>query len=450
MKARKQSQVGGAFQSTWQVLRTICSERGEFSGGLLGATLGSLYYPLNVVKARKQSQVGGAFQSTWQVLRTICSERGEFSGGLLGATLGSLYYPLNVVKARKQSQVGGAFQSTWQVLHTICSERGGKLSHLYRGAHLNYHRSLLSWGITNAAYELLTKYQSTENLSPLTELASKEQGSPECEAPNGRRKKYVCSGCAGMLNIMITFPIHKVLFRQQLFGVSTTEAVRQLQRDGMWTLYRGLLQKTSTMAIMFGFSNDMSRLLSQPGSTPGLVTSSMAAVLAGTVEASLTPFERIQTLLQDQRHHVRYNNTFHAFRTLVRENGMCELYHGTVLILLRNGPSNVLFLGLREPIKSSLPQAETHAGQLVTDFVSGGLLGATLGSLYYPLNVVKARKQSQVGGAFQSTWQVLRTICSEQGGKLSHLYRGAHLNYHRSLLSWGITNAAYELLTKVK
>nr|XP_023655877.1 solute carrier family 25 member 51-like [Paramormyrops kingsleyae] len=180
------------------------------------------------------------------------------------------------------------------------------------------------------------------------------------------------------------------------------------------------------------------------------VTSSMAAVLAGTVEASLTPFERVQTLLQDQRHHVRYTNTFHAFRTLVRENGMRELYRGTVSILLRNGPSNAVSIGLREPIKSSLPQAETHVGQQVTDFISSGLLGATLGSLYYPLNVVKARKQSQVGGAFQSTWQVLRTICSERGGKLSHLYRGAHLNYHRSLLSWGITNAAYELLTKVK
>uniref|UniRef100_A0A3B3RTC6 Solute carrier family 25 member 51b n=1 Tax=Paramormyrops kingsleyae TaxID=1676925 RepID=A0A3B3RTC6_9TELE len=279
-------------------------------------------------------------------------------------------------------------------------------------------------------------------------MAVKDQGSPECEAPNGRRKQYVCGGCAGMVNIMITFPIQKVLFWQQLFGVSMTEAVRQLQRDGMRTLYRGLLppllQKTSSMAIMFGFSNDVSRLLSRPGSTPGLVTSSMAAVLAGTVEASLTPFERVQTLLQDQRHHVRYNNTFHAFRTLVRENGMRELYRGTVPVLLRNGPSNALFLGLLRPIK-----AETHAGQLVTDFISGGLLGATLGSLYYPLNVVKARKQSQVGGAFQSSWQVLRTIYSERGGKLSHLYRGAHLNYHRSLLSWGITNAAYELLMKV-
>ena len=47
-----------------------------------------------------------------------------------------------------------------------------------------------------------------------------------------------------------------MLFRQQLFGLGVTEAVRQLQQDGLRTLYRGLLppllQKTTTVAIMFG------------------------------------------------------------------------------------------------------------------------------------------------------------------------------------------------------
>ncbi|XP_048867850.1 mitochondrial nicotinamide adenine dinucleotide transporter SLC25A51-like [Brienomyrus brachyistius] len=284
-------------------------------------------------------------------------------------------------------------------------------------------------------------------------MAEKRQERPESETPNGRGKQYVCGGCAGMVNIMVTFPVQKVLFRQQLYGLNTTEAIRQLQRDGLRTLYRGLLppllQKMTSMAIMFGFSNDMSRLLSRPGSSPGLLTNSMAAVLAGTMEASLTPFERVQTLLQDQRHHVRFNNTFHTFRTLVRENGVPELYRGLVPILLRNGPSSALFLGLRGPIRNSLPQAETYAGQLASDFVSGGLLGATLGFFYYPLNILKAHKQSKVGGDFESSWKVMRTIWTERGGKLSHLYKGAHLNYHRSMLSWGITNAAYEILMKV-
>ncbi|XP_048845813.1 mitochondrial nicotinamide adenine dinucleotide transporter SLC25A51-like [Brienomyrus brachyistius] len=284
-------------------------------------------------------------------------------------------------------------------------------------------------------------------------MADNQQRSPEFEAPTGHAKHYICGGCAGITSITIAYPIRKVVFRQQLFGVCITEAIRQLQRDGMRTLYRGLLppllEKTTTAAIMFGLYEDMSRLLPQPAGSPGLLTSSMAAMLAGTAEATLTPFNRVQTLLQDQRNHTRFNNTSHAFRILLRDYGVRELYRGMVPILLRNGPYNVLFFGLRGPIKRSLPEAETHVGHMVNDFICGGLLGATLSSLFYPLKVLKARKQSQLGGEFQSSWQVLRTIWRERGGKLSHLYRGGFLNYNRSLLSWGITNAAYEFLKKV-
>ncbi|XP_068181524.1 solute carrier family 25 member 51b [Antennarius striatus] len=269
-------------------------------------------------------------------------------------------------------------------------------------------------------------------------------------------KHYVCGSIAAFSNIMITFPIQKVLFRQQLHGVLAIEAVQQLQRDGLRNLYRGLLppllQKSTTVAIMFGLYQDFSRVLLDLGDgsgVPELVTRSFAAVLAGTAEATLAPFERVQTLLQDHRHHGRFNNTAHTFRTLLSEYGVRECYRGVVPILLRNGPSNVLFFGLRGPIKERLPEASSRAGHLVIDFVCGGLLGAALGIMFYPLNVVKSRAQSQVGGEFQSFRKVLLTVWRERGCSLAMLFRGAHLNYHRSLLSWGIINATYELLLKI-
>uniref|UniRef100_A0A3B4WFK1 Solute carrier family 25 member 51b n=1 Tax=Seriola lalandi dorsalis TaxID=1841481 RepID=A0A3B4WFK1_SERLL len=269
-------------------------------------------------------------------------------------------------------------------------------------------------------------------------------------------KHYVCGSIAAFTNIVVTFPIQKVLFRQQLHGVLATEAVRQLQRDGLRNLYRGLLppllQKSTTVAIMFGLYEDFSRVLldlADSSGVPELVTRSFAAALAGTAEAILTPFERVQTLLQDHRHHARFNNTAHTFRTLLTEYGVRECYRGLVPILLRNGPSNVLFFGLRGPIKEQLPEATSRAGHLVNDFVCGGVLGAALGIMFYPLNVVKSRAQSQVGGAFQPCGKVLLTVWRERGGSLAMLFRGAHLNYHRSLLSWGIINATYELLLKL-
>ncbi|KAM9376961.1 mitochondrial nicotinamide adenine dinucleotide transporter SLC25A51-like isoform 1-T1 [Pholidichthys leucotaenia] len=269
-------------------------------------------------------------------------------------------------------------------------------------------------------------------------------------------KHYICGSLAAFTNILVTFPIQKALFRQQLHGVLVTEAVQQLQRDGLRNLYRGLLppllQKSTTVAIMFGLYEDFSRvLLDQVGTStmPELVTRSFAAALAGTAEAILTPFERVQTLLQDHRHHGRFNNTAHTFRTLVTEYGVRECYRGLMPILLRNGPSNVLFFGLRGPIKEQLPEATSKAGNLLNDFVCGGLLGAGLGIMFYPLNVVKARAQSQVGGAFQPCREVLITVWRERGGSLMMLFRGVHLNYHRSIISWGIINATYEFLLKI-
>ncbi|XP_075889146.1 mitochondrial nicotinamide adenine dinucleotide transporter SLC25A51-like [Nelusetta ayraudi] len=269
-------------------------------------------------------------------------------------------------------------------------------------------------------------------------------------------KHYFCGSIAAFTNIVVTFPIQKVLFRQQLHGVLATEAVRQLQSDGLRNLYRGLLppllQKSTTVAIMFGLYEDFSRVLldhAQGSGLPELITRSFAAALAGMAEAVLTPFERVQTLLQDHRHHGRFNNTAHTFRTLLSEYGVTECYRGLVPILVRNGPSNVLFFGLRGPIKEQLPQAHTRAGHLASDFVCGGLLGAGLGIMFFPLNVVKSRAQSQVGGPFQPCREVLLTVWRERGGSVAMLFRGAHLNYHRSLLSWGIINATYELLLKV-
>lgn len=271
-----------------------------------------------------------------------------------------------------------------------------------------------------------------------------------------RGKHYVCGSVAAFTNILITFPIQKVLFRQQLHGLRATEAVHQLQKEGLRTLYRGLLppllQKTITVALMFGLYEDFSRLLLDRGGScgaPEILTRSAAAFLAGTAEAALTPFERVQTLLQDHRHAGRFRNTAHAFGTLLREHGVRECYRGLIPVLLRNGPSNMLFFGLRGPLRQQLPEAHTHAGHMLNDFVCGGLLGAGLGVLFYPLNVMKSRAQAQVGGAFVPCTQVLLTVWRERGRRVVMLFRGATLNYHRSLLSWGIINATYEMLLKV-
>lgn len=91
-----------------------------------------------------------------------------------------------------------------------------------------------------------------------------------------------------------------------------------------------------------------------------------------------------------------HRNSLHITKDLWKF-GLKEYYRGMVSILLRNGPSNILFFGLRTKVKDNLPDTgESWWGNFVTDFVSGAFLGAFISTVMYPINVIKAHQQCQV------------------------------------------------------
>jgi len=73
------------------------------------------------------------------------------------------------------------------------------------------------------------------------------------------------------------------------------------------------------------------------------------------------------------------------------------------------------------------------------------VIGAGISTLFYPLNVVKAHIQTQLGGPFQPLTQVWREVSRERGG-WRKMFLGVHVNYTRALISWGVINASYGLL----
>ena len=263
-------------------------------------------------------------------------------------------------------------------------------------------------------------------------------------------KEYVCGALSSLVNIAVTFPLNKVMFRQQVQGIRLLHAVSQLRREGLTYLYRGLLppllQRTATVSLMFGTYAHYSAVLhNHVPDTPWLLTHTIAALGAGSTEAVLAPFERVQVVLQVKDYHGDVHNTLHAFRTISR-NGVSEMYRGLSAILLRNGPSNVLFLGLRDPLQQALPHPEGVFGDILTAFISGAGLGAALSTAFFPLNVVKTRMQTRIGGSFLSIRGALQETLAERNYKWRKLFRGVHINYTRSFVSWGIINAVYEFL----
>lgn len=288
------------------------------------------------------------------------------------------------------------------------------------------------------------------NSTQSTERSSSDTGrSADRDWPD-----FVCGAGAAATNIIVTFPAYKVMFRQQVEGLRFRKALRQVLREGVSNLYRGvgppLMQKGTSLSIMFGayhkFQKELSRNFTGMAS---VTTNALAAMLAGTMEAILTPFERVQTLLSHRGHNERFVNTFHAFKVVGMQYGFREYYRGLTPILCRNGPSNVLFFGLRGPIKSMLPEAKTNIGNAANDFVSGAVLGACLSTFFFPVNVVKSHMQKQLGGEFVSCIRAFTVVFNERGRRVRRLFYGVPLNYTRALLSWGMINCTYELLKKL-
>lgn len=66
--------------------------------------------------------------------------------------------------------------------------------------------------------------------------------------------------------------------------------------------------------------------------------------------------------------------------------GLREHYRGLSAILFRNGPGNMLFFGLREPLRDSFPVGSSSATRMLNDFFCGAVLGAVISTVSFPIN----------------------------------------------------------------
>ena len=83
----------------------------------------------------------------------------------------------------------------------------------------------------------------------------------------GEWREYAAGWGSGIVNIALTFPVNKTMFRQQLHGISAWDAASQLKAEGIVSLYRGILpplmQKSATTALMFGSFEQYKRVFQE-------------------------------------------------------------------------------------------------------------------------------------------------------------------------------------------
>ena len=260
--------------------------------------------------------------------------------------------------------------------------------------------------------------------------------------------EYISGFLSSATNIILTYPVNKLIFRQQIYRLHTIDAYLQLKREGLTILYRGmalpLLQKTFSLSIMFGTNSHYLHILQSFSQKDHWYHQPIASALAGSTEALLTPLERTQVLLQTQKYNTIIRNGSHAFILIYQHYGMVEYYRGLTLILIRNSISNMIFFAFRKPVKDCLPPASSNFQHSVYDFLSGGLLGALLSTFIYPINVLKNIQQSELGGRHDRPLSIFRSVYEQRGNSMKEFYIGAKWNFVRSLISWGIINSTYE------
>nr|XP_006137513.1 solute carrier family 25 member 53 [Pelodiscus sinensis]XP_006137514.1 solute carrier family 25 member 53 [Pelodiscus sinensis]XP_006137515.1 solute carrier family 25 member 53 [Pelodiscus sinensis] len=266
---------------------------------------------------------------------------------------------------------------------------------------------------------------------------------------------YNVGAVASFLSTVITFPIYKTIFRQQIHAFSIQEAIQQLRREGLHRFYRGLfpplLSKTLQGTLLFGTHDSFLRLLTRNPSEPCTLGERWAAgFLSGSVEALvLNPFERVQNVLQDGRKDARFPNIrsilqeFNSYGP--KERLVVGYYRGLSPVLLRNSLGSALYFSFKDPLRDSL--AARGLPSCLATLVSGSVNGTVTCLLLYPLSVLVANIQSQVGGRDllslrESAWSVWES----HGRKLTLLYRGGSLLVLRSCLTWGLTTAIHDFL----
>uniref|UniRef100_A0A8C9ZPB9 Solute carrier family 25 member 53 n=2 Tax=Sander lucioperca TaxID=283035 RepID=A0A8C9ZPB9_SANLU len=260
---------------------------------------------------------------------------------------------------------------------------------------------------------------------------------------------FLHGGTSSLLSTFIVFPVYKVVFRQQIHNTPVYQAVGQLYKEGPAKLYRGvappLLMKTLNGTLLFGLQDTLLRQLSLSSQnvTSTSALPALAGFGAGMVEAVVfTPFERVQNVLQNGQND-RHLPTLKSVLVRLKAQRLALGYYRALLpITARNALGSSLYFGLKGPVCAAMEGQALYP--MVSSFISGTLTSMATSLTLYPLNVLVANMQAEVGGEVKGVMACWRMLWESRQRSVALLYRGGSLVILRSCITWGITTAIYD------
>eukprot|EP00026_Physarum_polycephalum_P012012 Phypoly_transcript_12275.p1 GENE.Phypoly_transcript_12275~~Phypoly_transcript_12275.p1 ORF type:complete len:193 (+),score=4.62 Phypoly_transcript_12275:535-1113(+) len=145
-----------------------------------------------------------------------------------------------------------------------------------------------------------------------------------------------------------------------------------------------------------------------------------------------TPMDIIKQRLQVQRSTgvegvkeatLKYKGSFHALRTILKEDGVLGLYRGFFTALATYGPLVGIYFSMYEQLKFTIADLRRSSVQELPFYyhiASGASAGAFAAAVTCPLDVVKTRIQvlsRDNPQGYRNAFQAVRTIIQEEGLK---------------------------------
>ncbi|RHZ65099.1 hypothetical protein Glove_319g121 [Diversispora epigaea] len=281
-------------------------------------------------------------------------------------------------------------------------------------------------------------------------------------------KHSIAGAVAGCVSSIVTCPLDVVKTRLQNQGKQVMDSKIPLYQgtggtlkriwveEGIRGLYRGLgptlYGYLPTWAIYFSAYDYFKLALAERRgrrTDNQWIIHIIAAMGAGASSTIVTnPLWVIKTRLmtQNETTSYRYRNTWHAFSTIYKHEGMKGYYKGLGPSLM--GVSHVAVqFPLYEKMKIWLKEPNKDLSNISILFASSvSKMAASIAT--YPHEVVRTRLQNQTSklSKYKGVWHAVKVIENEEGWLA--FYKGMSTNLLRTVPASALTILTYEILVK--
>ncbi|KAI5674807.1 hypothetical protein M9H77_15171 [Catharanthus roseus] len=278
------------------------------------------------------------------------------SGAIAGVVSRSVVAPLETI--RTHLIVGSSCHSTSEVFHNIIQQDGWK--GLFRGNLANVIRVAPNKAIELFVYDTINKHLSSK---------PDEKRPKICIPPS-----LIAGACAGVSSDMVTYPLELLKTRLTIergkYNGLLDAFVKIVSENGPGELYRGLtanligvIPYAATNYFVYDTLQKVCRKILKKEKISDIETLLIGSV-AGAISCSATfPLEvarkRMQVGVGSGRH--VYKNIFHAFASIVEQEGIQGLYRGLGPSCIRLVPAAGISFMCYEACKRLLVEDEEEA-----------------------------------------------------------------------------------------